>query len=69
MPLVLKLSHDERVRLAHIALRAAAAERADGAAYDAAPPRADEFSTDDDAEGWDALGWEAEGWEAFLAPR
>jgi hypothetical protein len=64
MPLVQKLSHDERVRLARIALSAAAADGADSAAYDAAPPREDEFSTEEDP-----LCWEAEGWEEFIASR
>lgn len=63
-PLILKLPHDERVRLAKLALRAAANDGASAAAYAAAPPTADEFSSDDEA-----LAWESEGWEEFGAPR
>ena len=59
-PLVLKLSHDERLRLAKLALKAAATD--DVAAYRAAPPESDEFGSDDDP-----LGWEDEGWEEFGA--
>jgi len=64
-PLVQKLSHDEQVRLAKLALRAASrGPEADAEAYDTAPPAPDEFSSDDDA-----LAWEAEGWEKVDAPR
>jgi hypothetical protein len=59
-PLVLKLPHDERVRLAKLVLEAAATD--DAAAYRAAPPDAGEFGSEDDS-----LGWEAEGWEEFSA--
>ena len=61
-PLVQKLPHDEQVRLAKLALRAAAQGTSDGPAYRAAPPRADEFSQEDDG-----LAWEAEGWDEFDA--
>jgi hypothetical protein len=54
-PLVLKLPHDEQVRLAKLALKAAATQ--DAAAYRAAPPDADEFGSEDDP-----LSWEGEGW-------
>lgn len=63
-PLILKLPHDERVRLAKLALRAAADDGADAAAYAAVRPSADEFSQDEEP-----LAWEAEGWEEFSAPR
>ena len=63
-PLILKLPHDERVRLAKLALRAAAHDDAAAATYAAAPPSPDEFSTDEDP-----LAWEAQGWEEFGAPR
>ncbi|AKJ05912.1 hypothetical protein ATI61_110341 [Archangium gephyra] len=64
-PLVQKLPHDEQVRLAKLALRAAAQSGAsDTAAYRAAPPSADEFSSQEDP-----LAWEADGWEEFDAPR
>ncbi len=63
-PLILKLPHDERVRLAKLALRAAAEEGADAAAYAAGPPSPDEFSADEEP-----LAWDAEGWEEFSAPR
>jgi hypothetical protein len=64
-PLVSKLSPQEQVRLAKLALRAAALGSGDdAAAYAAAPVRPDEFSSDDDP-----LAWEAEGWEGLDAPR
>ena len=64
-PLVLKLPHDEQVRLAKLALRAAAlAGASDAEAYRSSPPAAEEFASDEDP-----LAWEAEGWEPFDAPR
>jgi hypothetical protein len=64
-PLVQKLPHDEQVRLAKLALRAAARSgSSDAEAYQAAPPSADEFSSQDES-----LAWDAEGWEDFDAPR
>ncbi len=63
-PLILKLPHDERVRLAKLALRAAATDDASTAAYAAGPPARDEFSSDDEP-----LAWESQGWEEFGAPR
>lgn len=59
-PLVLKLPHNERVRLAKLALRAAATD--DAATYRAAPEGADEFASEEDP-----LAWEGEGWEEFSA--
>lgn len=61
-PLVEKLSHDELVRLAKLALSAAARVREPGAAYTAQPPRSDEFASEDDP-----LSWEGEGWEQLGA--
>jgi hypothetical protein len=52
-PLILKLPHDERVRLAKLA-----------AAYAAAPPGPEEFSSNDEP-----LAWEGQGWEEFGVPR
>ncbi len=63
-PLILKLPHDERVRLAKLALRAAAHDDSSTAAYAATPPAPEEFSSDDDS-----LAWEGQGWEEFSAPR
>jgi hypothetical protein len=64
-PLVSKLSPQEQVRLAKLALRAAALGPGDdAAAYAATPAKADEFSSDDDP-----LAWEAEGWESLDATR
>jgi hypothetical protein len=63
-PLILKLPHDERVRLAKLALRAAAHDDSAAAAYAAAPPAPDEFSSDEEP-----LAWEGQGWEEFGAPR
>ncbi len=62
-PLILKLPHGERVRLAKLALRAAATDDS-SAAYAAAPPAPDEFSSDDEP-----LAWESQGWEEFGASR
>jgi hypothetical protein len=63
-PLILKLPHEERVRLAKLALRAAASDDSSPAAYAAAPPAPEEFSSDDEP-----LAWEGQGWEEFGAPR
>lgn len=64
-PLVEKLPHDEQVRLAKLALRAASRSGAsDAAAYRAEPTTSEEFG---DAE--DALSWDGEGWDAIDAPR
>lgn len=64
LPLVAKLPHDEQVRLAQLALRAARDATRDAAAYRRTPVRPDEFSQDDEG-----ASWEAEGWEAIGAPR
>ena len=63
-PLILKLPHDERVRLAKLALRAASHDDSSAGAYAAAPPAPDEFSSDDEP-----LAWEGQGWEEFGASR
>jgi hypothetical protein len=55
LPLVARLAPEERARLLH--LIEAASER-DAAAYAKAPPRPDEFASDDDPLAWDADGWE-----------
>ncbi len=57
LPLVQKLSHDEQVRLARLALKSAAA-RGDAETYRAHPPASEEFVTDEDPLAWDADGWE-----------
>lgn len=64
LPLVSKLPHDQQVRLARLALWAAAREGADLEAYRAHPPSADEFGSEDDC-----LGWDGEGWDDVDAPR
>jgi hypothetical protein len=64
LPLVQKLSHDEQVRLAKLALRAAASSADEASVYRATPPPADEFSSDEEA-----LAWEAEDWKEFDASR
>jgi hypothetical protein len=65
-PLVSKLSHEEQVRLAKLALRAAIpGPDADAVVYAAVPVKAHEFSSSDDA----GLAWDAEGWEALAPPR
>jgi len=63
LPLIERLSHEEQLRLARLALRAAT-DGSDAAAYEAAPPRAEEFSSDEDP-----LAWDGEGWENVDAPR
>jgi hypothetical protein len=55
LPLVAKLTHDEQVRLAHLALRAARDATRDAAAYRRVPVRVDEFSQEEDGAAWDAL--------------
>ena len=60
----MKLSHDEQVRLAKLALRAAASSAADGATYRDTPVGRDEFSTEDDP-----LARDADGWDDLDAPR
>ena len=62
-PLIMKLTHDERVRLAKLALRAAAGDANDVDAYHVSPPTEGELGTDEET-----LAWEAEGWEGFRAP-
>jgi hypothetical protein len=64
LPLVAKLPHDEQVRLAQLALRAARDTTRDAAAYQRIPVRPDEFSQDDEG-----ASWEAQGWEEIGAPR
>lgn len=64
LPLVATLSHEEQVRLAQLALRAARLGSRDAAAYRANPVRSDELAQDDDSG-----AWEGEGWEASRAPR
>jgi hypothetical protein len=60
LPLVAQL--EQQVRLAKLALRAAASDgSADAARYAAAPPTADELGGDPDALAWDADGWEDAG--------
>ncbi len=61
LPLVAKLSHDEQVRLAQLALRAARDATRDAAAYRANPVRPDELSPDEDGASWEGDGWEAPG--------
>jgi hypothetical protein len=60
-PLVLKLPHEEQVRLAKLALHAAArGDRRDRLTYQSVPPAPDEFAVEEDP-----LAWEAEGWDEF----
>ncbi len=56
-PLLLKLPHRERVRLAQLALRAAASGDSSVKAYAATPPTPEEFSSDDEPLAWDGQGW------------
>ena len=62
--LIRRLPREERLRLAKMALRSAAEEGGDDAAYADAPVGAEEFSSEDES-----LAWDAEGWEEFSATR
>ena len=64
LPLVLKLPHDEQVRLATLALEAAHRSRSDREVYAATPPKPDELSSEDDG-----LTWDGDGWDEFDAAR
>lgn len=55
LPLIAKLSSEERHRLLRLAFRQG---QTDAEAYAAQPTTPDEFGSEEDA-----LGWEAEGWE------
>ncbi len=55
LPLVARLAPRERERL--MRLIAATAER-DASLYATAPPRQDEFTSDEESLAWDAEGWE-----------
>ena len=57
LPLIAKLSSEERDRLLRLASRQG---NTDAEAYAAQPATPDEFGSDDDA-----LAWEAEGWEGI----
>jgi len=60
-PLLLKLPHEEQVRLAKLALHAASRGGVqDRRTYQSVPPAADEFAVEEDP-----LAWEAEGWDEF----
>jgi hypothetical protein len=58
LPLIAKLSSEERHRLLRLAFRHGAT---DADAYAAQPVTSDEFRSDDDALEWDADGWEGVG--------
>ena len=60
-PLLLKLPHEEQVRLAKLALHAASRGGIqDRHTYQSVPPAAAEFAVEEDP-----LAWEAEGWDEF----
>ena len=63
-PLVVGLPHDEQLKLAKLALKAAASTGDDRSAYERRPPGDQEFSCEEDP-----LAWEGEGWEELSAPR
>lgn len=64
-PLLMKLTRDEQMNLAKLALHAAARSAGSPAdAYRAAPPEPGEFTGDEDP-----LAWEGEGWEDLDAAR
>lgn len=56
LPLVANLVPQERVRLMRLLTEQRDAD--DAALYVVKPPRADEFSADEDSLAWDAEGWE-----------
>lgn len=58
LPLIAKLSAEERRRLLHLVFRQG---RTDGDAYASQPVQPDEFSSTDDALAWDADGWDGVG--------
>lgn len=58
LSLVHRLAPQERVRLIRLIAKSAGG---DAAAYAALPPRADEFSSDEEHLAWDAEGWEGLG--------
>jgi hypothetical protein len=58
LPLIAKLSSEERHRLLRLAFRQG---HTDADAYAAQPPTPDEMGSDEDALGWDAEGWEGVG--------
>lgn len=58
LPLIAKLSAEERRRLLHLVFRQS---RTDAEAYAAQPVQPDEFVSDDEALAWDAEGWEGVG--------
>jgi hypothetical protein len=58
LPLIAKLSTEERRRLLHLVLRQG---KTDAEAYAALPVQPDEFSSADEALGWDADGWDGVG--------
>ncbi len=61
LPWLLKLPHDEQLRLARLALHAASGGgRDDQHAYQVAPTTKEEFSIAEDS-----LTWDGEGWDEF----
>jgi hypothetical protein len=67
-PLVQKLTREEQLRLARMALGAATVSGADAASYLTSMPGRDEFGEEPDG-GDSGLGWEGGGWEEFDAAR
>ena len=58
-PLLLKLPHDEQLRLAKMALHAASGGgQEDLRRYQLVPPTAHEFADPDDVLAWDGDGWD-----------
>lgn len=62
LPLVAKLTRDERIRLAQLALQAEDSEKREGPAevYRIAPVQGHEVADNEDP-----LSWESEGWEGI----
>lgn len=56
LPLVAELTAPERTRLIRLIVEQPGAD--DASAYDAKPPRLDEFGSEEEPLEWDAEGWE-----------
>jgi hypothetical protein len=68
-PLILKLPHEELLRLAKLTLRVAATDSS-ATSYAAAPPAADELSSDNQLLAWESEGWRRDEirWYTFALP-
>ena len=60
LPLVAKMTRDERIRLSRLALEVGGSEESDAASagYQSSPVLDHEFADSEDPLAWDAEGWE-----------